>query len=306
VIWLGRRNPKVLLYHDCSDEESAHTAGLDCTISPGVFELHVTYLSHFYNIVDFAQIEQGTAPQRSVALTFDDGYRSVYDNAFPILRKFDCPAIVYLVTNVVDNEMVWVNEINFYLHTNQECARGAAIRIFELPAESTPEQIITALRLNYSSSRMDTLLNTVRSKTRANPHELSRTAGLYLDWEQITEMQRCGISFGNHTMSHPNLARLTKDEQTFEIAGAQDVINKRIGCATSLAYPFGHLSDQTANIASGLGLTSMAEVGGTNFPLCAHKIGRVHVSATTHAGLFAQMEVVEPIKAHLRKWLRFG
>jgi peptidoglycan/xylan/chitin deacetylase (PgdA/CDA1 family) len=307
VMWLGRNNPKVLLYHDCSDSETAYTAGLGSTISPEVFDSHLRYISFYYKIIDFSDLEQERAPQRSVAITFDDGYRSVYDNAFPILKKFKCPAKIYLVASVIgNNSMVWVNEINYYLRVHGDSVHKETINMLGLPVGSTPDQIITTLRLNYTTTRIETLLKNIRAKIGIDQIDLSRKARLYLDWGEIAEMQRCGISFGNHTMSHPNLAALTKDEQRIEIACAQDILADRIGEVTSLAYPFGHRSEETASIASRLGLTSMAEVGGANFPLRKHKIGRVHVSATTNAGLFAQMEVVEPVKARLRRWLRLS
>ncbi|MBI4134788.1 MAG: polysaccharide deacetylase family protein [Candidatus Sungbacteria bacterium] len=39
-------------------------------------------------------------PDRSIAVTFDDGYQSVYQEAFPILREFRIPATVFVVTNL--------------------------------------------------------------------------------------------------------------------------------------------------------------------------------------------------------------
>lgn len=41
-------------------------------------------------------------PDRSVLLTFDDGWRSVYEEAFPILREFGYPFTIYLYQDFVD------------------------------------------------------------------------------------------------------------------------------------------------------------------------------------------------------------
>jgi peptidoglycan/xylan/chitin deacetylase (PgdA/CDA1 family) len=40
-------------------------------------------------------------PQRSVVITFDDGYESVYRNAFPLLRKWNVPVTLFLYTDFI-------------------------------------------------------------------------------------------------------------------------------------------------------------------------------------------------------------
>ncbi len=42
-----------------------------------------------------------------VAITFDDGMKSVYQNALPILREYQAPAHVFLTTAVIGGNRVW-------------------------------------------------------------------------------------------------------------------------------------------------------------------------------------------------------
>lgn len=301
VIWLGRNNVKVLLYHDCSDVESAYTEGLECTITPAVFAQHLDHVAKYYTIISVADLERGGSPPRSVAISFDDGYRSVYNHAFPALRQRNMCATVYLVTNVVDNvELVWVNELNYYLRTHGAIAQPIAARYLDVGAEQSPEQLISTMKDKYDRHVITAILTEISDAVRIDRRQLSQTAQLYVDWAQVDEMQRSNITFGNHTMTHPNLAKLTGAEQTAEVAGAQAVLTARLDRKMSFAYPFGHHNAETAAIAFGTGVTSLAEVGGSNYPGRGRNIGRVHVVATTSAGLFAQMEVVEPVKAYLR------
>ena len=43
------------------------------------------------------------APPRTIALTFDDGFQSVYTDAFPVLREFRVPATIFLATAYLDS-----------------------------------------------------------------------------------------------------------------------------------------------------------------------------------------------------------
>lgn len=41
----------------------------------------------------------GYLPARPVVITFDDGQDSVFDNAFPIMRRLNMPGVIYIVSN---------------------------------------------------------------------------------------------------------------------------------------------------------------------------------------------------------------
>ena len=53
-------------------------------------------------VYDF-MINNTPVPQKSVVLTFDDGYVDNYTNAFPILKEFGLKATVFVITSGVDN-----------------------------------------------------------------------------------------------------------------------------------------------------------------------------------------------------------
>jgi peptidoglycan/xylan/chitin deacetylase (PgdA/CDA1 family) len=52
-------------------------------------------LDRGYEPVRFADVANGGGARRRLAVTFDDAYRSVYDNAWPALRALGVPASVY-------------------------------------------------------------------------------------------------------------------------------------------------------------------------------------------------------------------
>lgn len=52
----------------------------------------------------------GEVAKRAIVLTFDDGYASVYDLAWPILRKHGFDATVFLVTGYVGKDNQWPSQ----------------------------------------------------------------------------------------------------------------------------------------------------------------------------------------------------
>ena len=100
------RHPRILMYHMIQwHRPGSALNGL--RVPPEMFEAQLQWLrSHgwsFYTVSEL--IEQwNQLPEKSVALTFDDGYRDNLEHALPLLEKYDARATLYLVW---DREIDW-------------------------------------------------------------------------------------------------------------------------------------------------------------------------------------------------------
>jgi peptidoglycan/xylan/chitin deacetylase (PgdA/CDA1 family) len=60
-----------------------------------------------------------------------------------------------------------------------------------------------------------------------------------MTWSQIRELQKCGIEFGSHTVTHPQLRTLDRPAIERELTESKKAIEDRTGCAAeSFAYPY--------------------------------------------------------------------
>lgn len=93
----------VLQYHFVAEDTPRSTS-----VTPAELEAHLEHLAeHSFRVEPLdallAQLQAGEdPPPRTVAITFDDGYRSVYTAAFPLLRERDLPFTIFVNPEAVD------------------------------------------------------------------------------------------------------------------------------------------------------------------------------------------------------------
>ncbi len=87
-------------------------------VAPTLFERHCAYLAAQARVVDLHDAmahvrERGRWPDRRIALTFDDGFESLYHHAWPVLRRYSLPATVFLVADTLSGDQPvvdWVDD----------------------------------------------------------------------------------------------------------------------------------------------------------------------------------------------------
>ncbi len=97
------RGVPVLYYH--SVRESADN---EVTIKPEILREHLKYINEQgYTTLTMKQLEDyilnnSPIPEKSILITFDDGYMDNYYNAFPILKEFNMTATIFCITSELD------------------------------------------------------------------------------------------------------------------------------------------------------------------------------------------------------------
>lgn len=105
----------VLMYHHLEDNMNNNS-----TIDPVNFENQIkTLKEEGYNAITIQQFYNyingvDKLPEKPVLITFDDGYLSNYEKAYPILRKYDMNATIFIIASRIlekNEKNVYSNEI---------------------------------------------------------------------------------------------------------------------------------------------------------------------------------------------------
>jgi peptidoglycan/xylan/chitin deacetylase (PgdA/CDA1 family) len=101
VHWTAFQTIPILCYHRFGSRSS------QLTVAPAAFEAQMEYLArNGYHVVPLSRLTgfldgKEALPRKTVVLTIDDGYRSTYEVAYPILKKYGFPATVFLYSDFV-------------------------------------------------------------------------------------------------------------------------------------------------------------------------------------------------------------
>ncbi|MCO5184366.1 MAG: polysaccharide deacetylase family protein [Anaerolineae bacterium] len=175
----------ILMYHYLSTPPAdADKYRLDLSVTPANFAQQMQYLAdNGYTPLDLYDLalvitQKQDLPEKPVIITFDDGYRDNYENAFPILQQHGFKATFFVITGPID--------------------QGA-------------EQ--------------------------------------YMTWEMVEQMSQAGMRIESHTVTHPQLAGMERDDQYFQIQSSQQTIADHIGYTPRfLCYPGGFYDETTIDV----------------------------------------------------------
>lgn len=103
----------ILMYHRVNDD-----INMELSVKIDKFKWQMEYLmKKNYKVISmeeaFQMIKNKSIYGKYIVLTFDDGYKDVFDNAFPILKQFNYPSIHYLVPGYIESNRVfsWDKEL---------------------------------------------------------------------------------------------------------------------------------------------------------------------------------------------------
>ena len=107
--------PRVLMYHMISEHLPKKQSKFNrLRVKPSDFEKQLIWLKKknfkSFTLTELSELEN--IPAKSVVLTFDDGYEDNFTKAFPLLKKYEFKATIYIVLNRFNQNWATDKDLN--------------------------------------------------------------------------------------------------------------------------------------------------------------------------------------------------
>lgn len=248
----------ILMYHRVlrSKEDSEVPTQPGMYVTCDTFERHLKYLKKNMHVIPLDELvdrmQAGKSLNRCCSITFDDGWYDNYDHAFPLLKKYDVPATIFLATGYVGtNKWFWPEELSRCIpriinDLRENKIVDETIQIFlsklsynkTVTMECLSERAVDTFKQFKPQVREDLLNQLMTLYPRGEEQRL------LMNWEEAMEMYEEGlVYFGAHTVNHLFLDELEPESITKEILGSQKHVQINLGYNAKLfAYPNGNYS----------------------------------------------------------------
>ena len=250
--WLTRPNGLYCFnYHRIGDSTCAEFDPNVFSCTSEEFRKHLAFFKQHFTLVSIVQLkdiieQKKSLDKRYALITFDDGYLDNYQQAYPILKSENVPAVFFIATDFIDQKSFpWWDEAAWIIkHIN---INQSFIDFWQLPTEflSADEsdqirQILALLKTESELSLQQKLIelnNFVDDKTKLE----ARKKSLFMSWDMLREVEKDGISIGSQTCSHPILSQLDESQQSLELTNSKQRLEQELNSPIhSFAYPVGN------------------------------------------------------------------
>jgi peptidoglycan/xylan/chitin deacetylase (PgdA/CDA1 family) len=226
---------------------------------------------------------EGDFSRRFACLTFDDGYRDTLQWAYPILKEAGVPFAIYIPTSFPDRlgELWWlVLEAVIARNDRIGLVIGGRDRKFDCRTVAEKRALFDELYWWLRSRPMEAELREAVRNLAAFYHVdiAAFCSELCMSWRELAELATDPlVTIGAHTVTHPTLAKLTKDNARSEMDLSRSVIEAALAVRPQhLSYPFGDRTSAGARefeIAAELGFkTAVTTRPGVLFPEHARRL----------------------------------
>lgn len=272
----NRREPMalVLMYHRVTE---LVTDPQLLTVLPKRFDEHLQVLRAIANPISLGELGQrlqsGTLTDRSVAITFDDGYADNLHHARPILKRYNVPVTVFVTTGQIgSNQEFWWDELDRFLlqpgtvpatlelqlngetyhwdtgkasfFSEADYQQFAGWHIEESAAPTTRHGLYRDLYHHlHAVDHADRPHLIEKLRQWANVTDVARATHRTLSTDELETLAGDDlIDIGAHTVTHAPLAVLSPAERRQEITASKRALEELLGKAvSSFAYPHGSL-----------------------------------------------------------------
>jgi len=284
---LNKNRVEIILYHSVTRHENLFITSRQ-NIDPIVFEQQMRYLQEHYSIIPLEASITHSCAEHSynkprACICFDDGYASNVNEAYPILRKMGIPATIFVCGSVVGNtDLLWRDKvcylgkeglekdfIDFVRHGESSC-RYQYSSLANMSFYQWSKSIYGIKDMTIQEDLSRYFLN-----KGIDSAQLATKYDLYISPDQI-HSDYDGLTFDNHTWTHPLMTLLDRESQLQEI-WRNHVWLQGFGIESSLfAVPFAPFDENTVAACKKLNYDGLFTVS-----MKSNRTGQANLSFST-------------------------
>lgn len=226
----------------------------DMCIRPDTFRRYLRYLRRYYHFTSLSyyvrRLKSGKPPMEfSVVLTFDDGYASMYQKVFPLLKRYDIPATVFVVGDWLENgRFAWWDQVENAFRAKLARGSSQSDQASSFPSWRTAcrrfAELVNCLPVSEREKKIEAL------KQQVGKIELNDAPEL-INEDMAREMVQHQVELGNHTYSHAALVAERPEIQRLELERCEAVLSRT--CTRdfkAFVYPYGFPCQKTRDLES--------------------------------------------------------
>ncbi len=148
-------------------------------------------------------------------ICFDDGDKTVYEYAFPILKEMNIPATLFISPKIIiDNSNYWFQDLSYIRRRlNDELLKQTICEVLNCEYHQIKKYMILSLFKSMKLQDILNVINIIKTKYKIEVKKYNITL------EQLYELFDSGIfTIGAHTLNHPILHNETYDIAEKEIS----------------------------------------------------------------------------------------
>jgi hypothetical protein len=223
------KNLTVFCFHDVTNQPSEFDDDYGLNVTPEIFEIQLSLIQENFSIITPDDLLEDSIPENSALITFDDGFKGFFQNAIPILEKYNIPALIFLNMGAIKGEIFWAGLLTFLCKTRPD--------FLEQLKERSTGELVNPPFLACSKKDVECYLENNNEDFK---YKVSKYVGNFATVEDLQYASTNKlIYFGNHLFNHYVPLLMTDEELVDSFKKNENLLKKYPNYRNMFSFPFG-------------------------------------------------------------------
>jgi peptidoglycan/xylan/chitin deacetylase (PgdA/CDA1 family) len=264
-------------------------------------------LGPFVSLNDLLNWRHGKSPKpKGCFLSFDDGYRELYDTVAPLLLRKGIPATFFVISSIIDNRRPFHEDLAGAIQARlTEATLASHRKAMEICQQNnTSVELLLQRRVpNWQ------ILEQLAEVVDLGCDQWLQEHSPYLTSDHLRQMASQGFGIGAHSVDHPLFCEISDQDQRTQVEQSLADISDRLQLSYRIfAFPYGEFNIPKFSLSSLLSTHQLDFCFGTRGIIEDEFEPRLvqRMLAEDHSGTFSRHVHQELRSQRNRVWLRRG